>query len=107
MPTIPKAKIEEWKALCAEMDELVARGEAQDMRRTLNRAGALASAVPALLAEREGLLSLLREVEWRAGTAWALHEQGTQPNRPACPVCWAEDEDGHAPDCRLAAFLKE
>ncbi len=26
---------------------------------------------------------------------------------PVCPECWHDDDEGHTPDCRLAAFLKK
>lgn len=100
----------EWGALCAEMDLLVARGECQDATRTLNRAGALAAAVPVLLAEREEMLAVLREVEWGGGgmrcpscgsteveAARAMEKYGQRP---------VFGLHGHAPDCRLAALLR-
>lgn len=68
----------------------------------------LAAAVPALFAEREEALAVLREVEWG----------GTENGAAVCPSCGGYHEDppgdlgfygarrGHAPDCRLAALLK-
>lgn len=88
MAKIDPKRIAEWRALAAEMDPLE-----------------LYEAVTSLLAEREEMLSLLREVEWA--------NEGDH-----CPACgWANPETrepsdpphikfGHAPDCRLA-FLKE
>lgn len=55
-------------------------------------------ALPALLRERTELIALLRDVEWR----------GTDPQvgSACCPCCWAEQCEGHAPDCRLAAAIR-
>lgn len=74
-------------------------------------AALIAEALPALLAEREEMLAVLRKVEWSA-------TRGTY-EQEACPVCGAGRYDppepgplrddnrvGHAPDCRLAALLK-
>ncbi len=51
-------------------------------------------------AEREDLLALLREVEWVPGS-------GRDESYLCCPACGGvKEDDGHAPDCRLAAFLR-
>lgn len=49
-------------------------------------------AVPALLAEVERLTSLIRDVEWSAGSGGG-----------ACPVCPGNCNRGHAPDCTIFA----
>jgi hypothetical protein len=50
-------------------------------------------------AERASLLSLLREVEWNERD-WG--------DADVCPFCKGRrDDEGHKPDCRLAAFLRE
>jgi hypothetical protein len=65
-------------------------------------------AVPQLLAEREEMLEMLREVEWSKPV-------GVDGCIDACPAClgqkpWRNERGdtggGHAPDCRLAAFLR-
>jgi hypothetical protein len=55
-------------------------------------------AARALLAEREELIGLLREVEW----------SGSGPSGYArfCPACPGESTNGHHPSCRLAAYLR-
>ena len=69
---------------------------------TLRRASA-----PDWPAEREALLSLLREVEWTGN----VHGDSY-----LCPLCDGQDPEhhddldrhaGHRPDCRLAAALRE
>lgn len=59
--------------------------------------------------ERASLLSLLREVEWEAGTALDDGDGvvDLMSARGSCPACHATESEGHAPDCRLAAALKE
>jgi hypothetical protein len=42
-------------------------------------------------------LELLREMQW----CWEPHGGG------ACPICNRFDDDGHAPDCRLAKELDD
>lgn len=93
---IDPKKIEEWKAECAytrDTDgvtwEHKARGPAVIAH----------EAVPALLAEREEVLALLREVEWSATI------DQNAGGEHACPECFCGEPEGHAPDCRLAAFL--
>jgi hypothetical protein len=51
----------------------------------------VAGDVPALLADREELIALLREVDRRA---------------PECPLCGELRETGHTPACPLAAALR-
>jgi hypothetical protein len=96
---IDPKKIEEWKKLAKEAADFVltvAQGrwgaylctaEAEALR-AMVREG-----VPALLAERDELIALLREVD-----------RATRAAVP-CPICRAPDV-AHALDCRLAAFLR-
>jgi hypothetical protein len=109
MPTMttPKEQIKEWRALS---DQALLNGEWGWQRPFLAQ---YATAVSVLLSERDALLSLLREVEW-SGPPLTV-----QPLR-TCPACrgvhpdefdanagWVSGRErrGHAPDCRLAAFL--
>jgi hypothetical protein len=55
-------------------------------------------AVAALLAEREKMLAVLHEVEWKGFTM--------DTDRDVCPCCARAREEGHTPNCRLAALLK-
>ena len=48
------------------------------------------------------LLGLLRECEWAAEEV-----TGDSQSESICPMCQAWRRDGHAPDCRLVATLKE
>jgi hypothetical protein len=64
-----------------------------------DRAGRMAANAERILGcvnEREGMLALLREIEWTAD-----HDE--EPG--FCPVCHSEPAHTHTPDCRLAAFL--
>ena len=124
---IPRAKIEEWKRLSfgarkgpwAVQDEMYV--VAADGGRVLFGDGggwgtanpedaaliaASREAIPALLSERETLLGLLREVEWGGCRAY---DDGLDhwDHLPVCPVCHRNESDPHAPDCRLAAALRE
>lgn len=103
MPTIDPKKIEGWKVL-ASFDG--GEGlESRDVREIVR------VALPALLAEREEMLAVLREVEW-AGRAWEV-----DPEYACCPVCGGFRQEclpsgrdgsfiGHAPDCRLDAEIQ-
>jgi hypothetical protein len=68
----------------------------------------VAGDVPALLADREELIALLREVEWK-GTAPPGYEQDGLSYCPCCAGCrdpaagWPV---GHTPSCPLAAALR-
>jgi hypothetical protein len=89
MPLDPK-QIEEWQATIAAGNVIYPSAH---------------GALSALLSERAELLALLREVEWKSG---AYREDSR------CPACFGLEpldssssaEEGHAPDCRLAAFLR-
>ena len=48
------------------------------------------------------LLGLLRECEWAAEEV-----TGDSQSESMCPMCQAWRRDGHAPNCRLVAALKE
>lgn len=89
------ALLSERESLLAENRKTLEAYESlvRDVKRTEDP-GSLAR----LRAERESLLSLLREVEW-AGLEC--------DSNPACPVCYELEPGPHKPDCRLAAFLKE
>jgi hypothetical protein len=61
----------------------------------------LAEGVTDLLAEREELIGLLREIEWVAAN--------TDRDRAWCPSCKGvgsiRGHGGHHPNCRLAALI--
>jgi hypothetical protein len=114
MPLDPK-QLEEWQRLSAELGRIlqpafVAAPNAPGADLTLGELRKkaaevslwLAPAVPALIAEVEQLRVLLRELEWPDGHAPSEGEvAGTVvPSDDGRP--WRV---GHAPDCRLAAFL--
>lgn len=79
--------------------------------RTASTDAGLRGARTLLLAERELLLAMLREVEWRAGGAGGR-----------CPVCYGrkpgtlsaadmrdpglDRSEGHGPGCRLGELLR-
>jgi hypothetical protein len=106
---IDPKKIAEWRELLA----IAQRPVEDDFLKALERGrqiGVLAcEAVPALLSERDELIALLREVEWAAVAGYR------------CPICHGrrpgtlshydlqdpglDRSEGHAPDCRLGAFL--
>jgi hypothetical protein len=51
---------------------------------------------------RDRMASMLRELEWS--------DTATGITTPACPICGAQNwrpNAPHAPDCRLAALLRE
>lgn len=126
MPIDPK-KIEEWRATYLRVVGTMA--ESPDVARIV------AEAFPALLAEREEILSALaplvrdigdpipemvrRAVEWGLARDGAREEmlallrkiqwQGDisegAGNDALCPACLGTPQRGHGPDCRLAAFL--
>lgn len=56
--------------------------------------------VERLLDEREALLETLKWVQWAGTPVEVAHF-----NPEACPACAASPDDGHKPDCRLAAAL--
>jgi hypothetical protein len=107
---IPKDKIEEWRALLTTRE--IEKDDPEWQSDGAPWAYDLAAAVPALLSEREEMLALLRGLEWVGPDT-----QGGW----SCPSCTAdasvrwvpERQDSevipgtHAPDCRLAAFLRE
>ena len=45
--------------------------------------------------------ALLNQIQWHG-----FQLDITTPN-PACPSCYEDVPDGHAPDCELAALLEE
>lgn len=110
MPIGPK-KMAEWKAdtevtvraVEAILDEGFPSGEtAASVAASVAVAARKLSTdvVPALLADREELLGMLRQVEWTTAP-------GTDVS--FCPSCRARAMPGearHAPDCRLAALLR-
>ena len=51
-----------------------------------------------LLEQLEQALEVLKEVEWGC--------KSPQGYFSACPGCFDFKEDGHAPDCELAALIK-
>jgi hypothetical protein len=110
---IDKAKIEEWKARVAMVEAARASAETSDaLAAAFERFGeGTLEAVPALLSERESLLSLLREVEWKGATGTSYDPD------TGCPVCAGSEptadmpigsypDVGHAPDCRLSVALR-
>jgi hypothetical protein len=125
---IDKAKIEEWKAHTAALEH----GErAIDQRmqhdgecdhgmwwrdcpnepcaeKDWQRGDVLAvEAVPALLSEREGLIALLKEIEWKGVHCPSCG--GLNPDAPRRNGISAEGMEhllGHKPDCRLSAALR-
>jgi hypothetical protein len=109
MPVIDPKKIEEWRAAAEDappepyrsdyiLDERPGGTEIEALRRDERADRFYASAreaIPALLAEREEMLALLREIEERGA--------GDGEETGICPAC---QRRGHTPsDCRLAAFL--
>ena len=52
-----------------------------------------------LIARAPEMASMLKELEWAA--------VDHRDMEPRCPECDARAKDGHAPDCRLAALIKE
>lgn len=95
---IDPKKIAEWKE---DVQETTAEAWPFEVRPLLRRLG---RGVMALLSERDDLIGLLREIEWRGWTGVSEDPVTTA----ACPTCRARTRngvDGHAPDCRLAAFL--
>ena len=103
---IDPKKIAEWKAYLLQprllrCSEMLSDEEVRAMR-------ALYDAVPALLAEREEGLSLLRLLEWSGEDATCPCCEGYRPDTdPAWLVAnTVNPKIGHGPlDCRLAAFL--
>lgn len=59
--------------------------------------------VPDLLAKLDRQLALLKELEW-AGLLAGPDGAGVVAS---CPVCNFEMLEGHGPECRLAAELKD
>jgi hypothetical protein len=114
---IDEAKIARWRKVVAQISNDPARDNATFV---------LCEALPALLAEREGLLL-------HSSPAWAAQEHRVICERdqaradradllallkqvefvlfvgadvPRCPSCGMGRKSGHARDCRLAALLK-
>ncbi len=99
MPIDPK-KIAEWQRLVDEVMPLGGMVIGAGARAERAAVGLLGATI-ALLAEREELLALLREVERNctATDGYAI-----------CPICSPEfspspEPPDHKPDCRLAALL--
>ena len=92
---IDAKRIAEWKGLAFAP---IARGDSVLIHRSCYEV--VAEAVPSLLAEREELIALLREIEWKGKPSSDAYID------PVCPACGCFDYKGHAPGCRLAAFLK-
>lgn len=98
MDMIDPKKIEEWTERMAFYSSVERYGGKQ--ARDEGQADVAREALPALLAEREEMLAVLREVEWNGDSA--VFE---------CPICRGEWDDlhhfgqQHAPNCRLAALL--
>ncbi len=97
---IDPKKIEEWKEVVRaatvefrDSSGWVRRGEEPQYR--FVGVQALAQAAKVLLAEREEMLAVLRELEWSGLVVEA-----------ACPICEAYSGTTHAPDCRLAALIR-
>ena len=95
------AEVERLGRLVKMRDDTIA--ELRVNRRSLEHELGVETDVPT---ELERLRALLREVEWKSGR---YREDsrcpvcfGLQPD-PVCP----NKSDGHKPDCRLAAELKE
>jgi hypothetical protein len=113
MPIDPKQAVE-WKSdaeeIVREQTDLDARdANSADRNRAFDLNAPIAmdlarEAVPALLAEREEMLAVLREVEWSA-RADVIDEVPIEEAQ-ACPACLAIQRTGHAPGCRLAALLR-
>lgn len=95
MPIDPK-KIAEWRALAdAATHGTPAWDDLAPVDADFLRTARVA--VPALLAEREEMLALLRAMQWAVPQGMAR----------VCPSCRGVfGEGGHTPDCRLAAFLR-
>lgn len=120
MPTIDPKKIEEWKRR-SERYQVNAHGPRSDPEEERQRRAhpaylgpdylyqhvdawkdaAADEAVPSLLAEREEMLAVLREVEWKG--VGGDSEVGFWP---ACPCCGRGRDVGHAAGCRLAASIR-
>jgi hypothetical protein len=84
---IDPKKIEEWRAAYVRL--------AGTMAPSGDAARIIADAFPALLAEREEMLALLREIANEVKRC------------PRCGMSYCGVAEDHAPDCRIAAFLKE
>ena len=117
---IDPKKVAEWMKVAVEVRLLVlapAEKDRENAARGLALGATLAQAGVLLLAEREELFALLREVEWTD----IAPDHAEEPIR-MCPCCRRishadvmearghgrmvhRGESGHAPDCRLAAFL--
>lgn len=70
----------------------------------------LAAAGVALLAEREEMLALLREIQWADNSGGEYTPEcpccaGTNPDRPVRYSSTGRRGTGHMSDCRLAAFI--
>lgn len=119
---IDPKQIEAFKALAGAGYPLALLGCPSEWRlppENLGGEAAASEAISTLLAEREEMLALLREIEW-SGTVFLDWDY----SKSACPCCsgvkpeeWDDAYDdtlddvrsgkirkGHAPDCRLAAF---
>jgi hypothetical protein len=123
MPLDPK-QLEEWQRLSAELGRIlqpafVAAPNAPGADLTLGELRKkaaevslwLAPAVPALIAEVEQLRVLLRELEWPGDCGDCYFCDGHAPSEGEVAGTVVPSDDGrpwrvgHAPDCRLAAFL--
>lgn len=62
----------------------------------------LAREVARLRAENDAMREMLRDLEWHDSAAYVDYA-----DRDYCPVCECSSVVGHAPDCALAALLKE
>lgn len=113
---IDQKKITEWKSAWEEIavwSGHAQQGDAGAGRAASARLAGLASeAFPALLAERDELLALLREIQWADNSGDEYTAEcpccgGTSPVSAANHDYDPNDRDiSHRPDCRLAAFLR-
>ncbi len=62
------------------------------------------AALKARLAE---MREVLKEVEWNGQKIRGLSKDDATCLFSSCPYCSAADENGHAPDCRLARAIRE
>lgn len=89
---------EDWKARAE-----AAERSKKELARVLVSTSATPDAMAALLVEREEMLAVLREVEWKGCEEDYDTEMGSVFREGGCPVCRGAV---HYPDCRLAALLK-
>ncbi len=67
----------------------------------------LRNQLTALTAERDAAVKVAQELEWSGPPELYFEDGFCRGYFPSCPLCRRFSVKGHAPDCKLAAIIKQ